>query len=371
MSAKQQLSPAFRALAILVSIACALLFTAGLASDASAAKKKVRSKITAPRDNAVVARTFTVRLRVHAPRGRYKVRYYLNGRLLATKRGARTERTLRKLRVTAGSVGAQRLRTVVTSRGQRSTKVVNLSTLNTLASLPAATENFVFRFFEDFTRPAAPGSMGSYSDPTKVVYTGDSGSKWVTYPRTYVDTYDKRPYRADRVLSVHDGVLDYHLQPVDGQPAGANLSPLVQGGSQYQTYGRYSARIKVDNTDLSEYYIAWLLWPQDESAWASAESDFPEGPLVPGRSGVHAYSHYAPGGTEGFFDPDFDMHEWHVYTQDWLPGLRRYYVDGKLIGSTTTPIYSGPQRWQLQIETKDNGAHNGHVLVDWVAVYGL
>lgn len=352
-----------------VVLGCAAL-SGSIAGEAHAAKS-VNSKITAPRAGAVVARSFTVRLRVRSPRGRFRARFYLNGKLVATRRGVRTNSSLKKVRITAPTSGQQRLKTVVVSRGHKSRRKISLSTLDTLASLPATSENFIFKFFEDFTQPAPTGSWGSYSDPNKVVYTGAGGTKWVTYPRTYVDTYNKRPYRSDRVLSVHDGTLDYYLHQVDGQPAGANISPLIDGSSQYQTFGRYSARIKVDNTDLSEYYIAWLLWPRDESAWQSAESDFPEGPLVPGNSGVHAYSHYAPGGTEGFFSPDFDVHDWHVYTQDWLPGLRRYYVDGKLIGSTTTPIFSGPERWQLQVETKGNGAHSGHVLVDWVAVYGL
>ncbi len=356
-------------LTIALTLAAALAALAVLPAGADAAT--VNAKLTTPRNNAVVARKFTVRLRVSSPRGRYRVRYYLNGKVVARKRGSRTKSTLRKVQLTAATAGDQRLKTVVVSRGRKSVTKIRLRTLNTLASLPATNENFIFKFFEDFTQPAATGSWGSYSDPNKVVYTGAGGTKWVTYPRTYVDTYDKRPYRSDRVLSVHDGTLDYYLHQVDGQPAGANISPLIDGSSQYQTFGRYSARVKVDSTDLSEYYIAWLLWPKNEADWAVAESDFPEGPLVPGNTGVHAFSHFQNGGPEAFFDPATDLHEWHVYTQDWLPGLRRYYVDGRLIGSTTTPIYSGPQRWQLQVETKGNGAHSGHVLVDWVAVYGL
>lgn len=354
-----------------IALVLLLLTALALAPDRAMGANKVSAKITTPRDNAVVTRNFTVRVRVRSPRGKYRIRYYLNGELVASRRGNRSKRTFRKVRLTASTAGNQRLRAVVVSRGRKSSSTINLRTLNTLASIPTARENFVFKFFEDFTKPAAPGSMGSANDASKVVYTGDSGSRWVTYPRTYVDTYNRRPYRADRVLSVHDGVLDYNLHRVDGQPAGANLSPLIDGSSQYQTYGRYSARVKVDSVHMPEYYIAWLLWPKNESAWASAESDFPEGPLAAGKHGVHAYSHYAPGRTESFFDPDFDIHEWHVYTQDWIPGLRRYYVDGKLIGSTTTPIFSGPQRWQLQIETKGDGSSAGHVLVDWVAVYGL
>jgi beta-glucanase (GH16 family) len=171
------------------------------------------------------------------------------------------------------------------------------------------------------------------------------------------------------VLSVQNGNLDFWLHNVDGKPAGANPSPVLPSGSQYQTYGRYSARVKVDSPDLSEYYMAWLLWPKSDSDGPSAESDFPEIPLQPGRTGVDAYSHFEPGGIDWSGDRSVDMHGWHTYTQDWTPLVRRYYVDGRLIGTTINPVWSGPERWQLQTETNGNGTHDGHLLVDWVAVY--
>jgi chitodextrinase len=224
-------------------------------------------------------------------------------------------------------------------------------------------------FTDDFTVDAPTGSMGSETDAGKIIYTGAGGSKWVTYPETFKDTYQKRPYRSDEVLSVHDGTMDFFLHNVDGQPAGANPSPLIDGSSQYQTYGRYSARVFVQPTDLSEYYMAWLLWPWDEWNWESAESDYPEGSLYPGKFGVGGFHHFGHGQQEIFSDESIDMHEWHTYTQEWRPGQRKYYVDDRLIHTSSVPVYSGPERWQLQTETNGNGTHAGHVLVDWVAVY--
>ena len=61
---------------------------------------------------------------------------------------------------------------------------------------------------------------------------------------------------------------------------------------------------------------------------------------------------------------------WHTYEQVWEPGLRSYYVDGALLGTTRSAVWSQGQRWQLQLEP---GSHapgaTGHVLVDWIAVY--
>lgn len=229
-------------------------------------------------------------------------------------------------------------------------------------------------FAEDFTVNAPTGSWGAScaTDPDaadKIVYTGAGGTQWRTYPDCYLDTYQRRPYRSDQVLSVHDGVLDFHLRNVDGQPAGANPSPVINRAatSQYQTYGRYTARFRVDTTTLSEYHIAWLLWPEDDGDWQCAESDFPESALS-ARS-VGAFAHHSCNGDQDAFSATIDYTRWHTFTQEWAPGVRRYYLDGQLIGTSTTAVFDGPQRWQLQTETDGYGTHSGHLLVDWVAVY--
>ncbi len=377
--------------ATLVAITAFMLMAA---SPASAGDISV--KITSPRANATIGKQVNVQARVRPVRKNYKITYYFDGKPLAVQRGGASSSVGRsqKLNIANARRGRHTLRIVVqTGSKKKSSKsvIVNVvrpadsgtakgspkvetagdqTTIPESASFPTGNaQDFKLIFADDFTKDAALGSMGSDSDPDKIVYTGASGTKWRTYPRTYKDTYQKRPYRSDQVLSVQNGNLDFWLRNVDGQPAGANPSPVLPNGSQYQTYGRYSARVKVDATDLSEYYMAWLLWPQNESDWASAESDYPEGSLRPGRNGVTAFSHYGPGQQEWAEDSSVDLHEWHTYTQDWTPLVRRYYVDGRLFKTTSSPVYSGPQRWQLQTETNGNGNGNGHLKVDWVAVY--
>lgn len=226
-------------------------------------------------------------------------------------------------------------------------------------------------FSDDFTKDAPLGSWGSECDGNQIVYTGAKGQKWKSYPKCYKDTYQKRPYRADSVLSVRNGVLNFHLHPVDGQPAGANPSPLIDGNSQYQLYGRYTARIKVDNPTLKEYHIAWLLWPETNKWPDDGEEDFPEGSLGGTITGFH---HYAGEGacrgcqdkadikTERFTD-------WHTYTIEWTPGNVKYILDGKVVLNSDKWVPTKPMRWQLQTETNGQGANKGNLLVDWVAVY--
>jgi hypothetical protein len=224
-------------------------------------------------------------------------------------------------------------------------------------------------FAEDFTKPAPLGSFANRCSPDKVVYTGSSGTKWVEYPNCYHDTrhVGSGGYDGRHVLSVHDGVLDYWLHAVKGKAVAANPSPLIGRRSGYQTYGRFSARMRVDSHHLRDYYIAWLLWPRDNSAWQCAESDFPEGPLA--GTSVSYFAHHGCHGAQDTRRVRVDLTRWHTYTQIWKPGKRAYYIDGRLVGRSTTRVWSHPERWQLQVETLSDGRSSGHVLVDWVTVY--
>jgi hypothetical protein len=231
---------------------------------------------------------------------------------------------------------------------------------------------------DDFTvdSTSADGmNWKSLTDAGKIVYKGkniatNSTTSWVTYPETFLDTYQKRPYKSGDVLSTHNGVLDFYLHSVNGQPAGANPSVILSGSSTYQTYGRYSARYKIDTHNVQGYYTAWLLWPQLDSNYKCAESDFPEGQLSESATG--GYAHY---GCNGLVDstyprPAVDLTQWHTYTQEWGPGYRKYYIDTTLVLTTTNQVWSQPERWQLQTETNGTATFGqGHLLVDWVAVY--
>lgn len=226
-------------------------------------------------------------------------------------------------------------------------------------------------FVDDFTRDAAVGTWANVCEPDRIVYTGAEGQKWRTYPNCYLDTYQRRPYRPESVLSVGGGVLNFHLHQVNGMPAGANPSPLIDGVSQYQTYGRYSIRFRVDNPNLQEYYIASLLWPQSEQWPVDGEFDFPEGGLAGTVSGFH---HYAGAGS----CPSCQLEaahtgarftDWHTYTMEWSPGRIRYLLDDQVVLDSTDWVPSTPMRWQIQVETNGYGNNSGNLLVDWVSVY--
>jgi hypothetical protein len=226
-------------------------------------------------------------------------------------------------------------------------------------------------FWDDFDKAAPVGSWANACDPGRVVYTGAQGQRWLTYPECFRDTVDRRPYRPDEVLSVADGMLTFDLHTVDGQPAGANPSPLLANGDQYQQYGRYSARMRVDTPELNEYYIAWLLWPQSENWPLDGELDFPEGPL---SDTVGGFQHFAGAGScDGCKQPSIDIGarytDWHTYTIEWSPDRVRFLLDDTVVLDSTAWVPQTPMRWQLQTETRGTGTSSGRLLVDWVAIW--
>lgn len=226
-------------------------------------------------------------------------------------------------------------------------------------------------FVDDFTVDAPTGSWAT-SSGTATVYTGDHGGKWAVYADGWSSTYTNgQPgYQPGQVLSVHDGQLDFYLHDVNGLPSGASPTPKVTGSNPHQTYGRYTARIKAD-AGLTNYHAAWLLWPQSDADGGCAESDFPEGDLDSTVSGfAHNSTNCSQYNVQDVFNTSTRFDDgWHTYTQEWQPGARKYYVDGSLIGTSTTRVWSGPERWQLQTEPHGNTHSSGHLMVDWVVAY--
>lgn len=247
---------------------------------------------------------------------------------------------------------------------------------------------------DTFTKDAPVGSFaqGPVSDASYLspVYTGDHGMGWSAYPDGWPGSYTASTvtaYEPSTVVSVHDGVLDFYLHDdATGTPVGADLSPWP-GGNEYQTYGAYSLCERVAApSQLADFYQATLLWPQDSHNGACAESDFPEtysssngGSLAAGE--IYAFAHYGawtpqsgcpnPTWTQGSWHTPIDLSQWHVFTQEWGPGYRSYYIDGQRVYTTTTQVWSQPERWQLQMEPSPSSqiqktGGSGHIYISWV-----
>ncbi len=227
---------------------------------------------------------------------------------------------------------------------------------------------------DTFTKAAPVGSFAQAGN-AQIVYVGDHGMGWTGYPDGAPSTYSgsAQGYEPSTVLSVHDGVLDFYLHTdAQGNPVGAAPSPLP-GGNQYQTYGAWSFCERLapsDSHNLDDFHQAPMLWPQSDGESRSAESDYPEADL--NALDFSGYAHFGGTGAQDAFNiqsvaAGFDPTQWHVYTQTWGPGFRSYYVDGQLVGTSTNQVWSGPERWLLQVEPlARNDGDSGHVYVKWV-----
>lgn len=200
-------------------------------------------------------------------------------------------------------------------------------------------------------------------------FPGDAySSRWVTYDDHHPDTSGKGVMMPSRVITVHDSLLDFHLRTENGVPLGAAALPVLPSGTG-QAFGRYSVRYRADS--LPGFASAWLLWPDSEQWPAHGEIDFPEGEL---DSPVNAFLHYAhPDGGQDAFCGLGSWQGWHTATTEWTSGRVQFFLDGALVGTSTTQVPTEPMHWVLQNETAYGAVPDattaGHVLVDWVVQY--
>jgi hypothetical protein len=114
-------------------------------------------------------------------------------------------------------------------------------------------------------------------------------------------------------------------------------------------YGRYTETARVSRVTTG-YKSAHLLWPHGNGAF---EVDFPENEW---NTAPYAYVHNG-NDPQLSFPSNVSWAQWHTYTIGWRPGLLSLYVDGKLIGRTSSATYvpSVPMDWIIQNESALNG----------------
>ena len=235
-------------------------------------------------------------------------------------------------------------------------------------------------FAESFkTSVPLGGFSGCVAGPT-LISSACSGlpsnlrSRWWAYPDGWQDTEHHGIYSPSRVLSIHNGVLDYYLHTVDGTPVGAALVPKIPGGIRGGglLYGAYVVRFRAE--PIRGYKTAWLLWPDREVWPAEGEVDFPEGDL---SGDIDAFMHHSGAAStpaQDVYPTTADYNAWHTAIIEWTPGNCRFILDGQQIGASSESVPRDPMHWVLQTETATDGSiptasASGHVLIAWVAAY--
>jgi hypothetical protein len=211
-------------------------------------------------------------------------------------------------------------------------------------------------FVENFSTPAPRGSFPgpAYRD------------RWTVYADGWEDTSGHGTYMPSKVLSVHDGVLDYWLRTKGDRHLVAAALPRMDAG----VYGRYSVRFKAD--PIRGYKTAWLLWPDSGRSPDHGEIDWPEGLL---NARMSAFMHFArPDGGQHEFRSRARYTAWHTATIVWKRDLVRFLLDGRTIGVSRKFVPANPMHWVLQTETSTSGPRppksaEGHVLVDWAVAW--
>jgi chitodextrinase len=213
-------------------------------------------------------------------------------------------------------------------------------------------------------------------------FPAGTNGKWSAYPDGWHDTSGNGTYNCTKVCSVHNGMLDMWIHSENGAhyvavpfpklPASESTAGDGLSGGNGLQYGRYAVRFTAD--PLPRYKTAWLLWP-DSNTWPrDGEIDFPEGNL---DSNICAFMHHqgaTSGGDQDAFCSQTRYTGWHTAVTEWTPSSVKFYLDGTLLGNSTSRIPNTPMHWVLQTETQlsstapDNSTQ-GHVYVDWAAVY--
>ncbi|MGY2078724.1 glycoside hydrolase family 16 protein [Modestobacter sp. SYSU DS0657] len=202
----------------------------------------------------------------------------------------------------------------------------------------------------DGSAPSAYPGMLSYRDGSEAT-NGAGGAEGVYHP--------------SKVLSVHDGVLDWWCRD-------AKAAAVLPFGYEGFTHGTYTVRMRTD--DFAGYHIAFLLWPTSDR-W-SHELDGPEGET----SDAHPYPAVLQGTDPVSFAPTqrvvtpASWHDpvMHDYTWQWGPGFVAFYQDGVQVTRVTTNVPDEPMRPVLQVEWSNSGerpdpAVSGHVYVDRIS----
>jgi hypothetical protein len=221
-------------------------------------------------------------------------------------------------------------------------------------------------FIDDFPVDVESwGDCGSYEEHTCPSLPEPYQSKWWAYPSSHQDTREKLSgdggFYEPSNLSMSDGMLRIQLRRENGTTQAAAPYPRMRA----QTYGRYAVRFKAD--PVPGFKIAWLLW-RTSTSWG--EIDFPEGDL---DSEIVAFLHKESGQDE--FSSGVELAgAWHTTVVEWTPGKVKFFLDDRLIGTSTDGVPSTPMDWILQSETALSGdlPEDGavaNIYIDWVAAW--
>jgi len=245
-------------------------------------------------------------------------------------------------------------------------------------------------FVDDFTEPLSLGKFSGCSDaqsPSSAYCNGLKSSphyynNWWAYPTGWPDTAQecrlygpnqhgcplnyKPPvggeYHPEDVVSVSDGAMHIHMyRPSNG---GVNhTATLVPRACMNRKYGLFTERFKL-------VHYAPGFKSAHEFNVNQFEIDYPEA----GGEYAEGISAFVHGGAELAYDAHAKWTDWHTTSIEWRSNVLKFWLDGRLIGSTSRGVPNVNMDWLLQNESAlaapyaSNGA-SVQLDLDWVSCY--
>ena len=210
----------------------------------------------------------------------------------------------------------------------------------------------------DFTVSARLGSFGGGGNGSSV-HAPDLPSalqgQWGAYPSGWPDTATQRGYPVGgyydpaRTAWISGGQL--HMRMYRGASGPVHSAALVPLAARDRTYGKYVETFRVSQM-AAGYKSAHLLWPSSgDQNTSSFEVDYPENEW---DTGISAYVHDGDA-PQQVFPANASWGSWHTTEIDWTPHRLAFFMDGKLIGATTSGVPNVPMDWIIQNESALNG----------------
>lgn len=167
-------------------------------------------------------------------------------------------------------------------------------------------------------------------------------------------------YEPQNVVSVSGNEM--HINMYRSSSGGDNqVATVVPRQCMNLTYGRYTERFEV--TQASPGFKSAHLLINNASEIDYPENDYSED--------MYAYTH--PGGAS-FSTNTLWTSGWHTTVIQWSTNSLSFYLDGKLIGTTSTDIPNAPVDWIIQNESSILGPYSSpgatsKMNIAWVACY--
>ena len=145
------------------------------------------------------------------------------------------------------------------------------------------------------------------------------------------------------------------------------------GHKKAYKYGRFEARVRVDDDPSLATSAVLLTWPTSERWPADGENDFYE-TTTNRRQSFHTYIHYMQNGThkQHHKEHKFDAREWHVIAMEWEEEHIKVYINEKLQWTLTdkNAIPQVPHRLCIQLDAfKKQMVDPVRMQMDWVKIY--